>query len=306
MPTEALSPTTIAAERVSRPAAGDRQTLVQLDDAPVKMAFDGQHLYAACRHQLVKVPKDGGDATVLLERFLRVYSLVVDGDYLYVADDIEHVILRIRLDGSSQQVVTPMQRTPTGLQIDSSHLYWLVHHPSPQTRAVHRMSKQGGEVELLALVQPNGSLVGADDASLYVFVAPNRDENLPKHLATLSKNGSPLRPISLGDVLPNSRVHVGEHSLHFSDGRALYVAPRDGGSPRKLATARNLDQIEPDGDLVYYAVPSDGIYVVPSAGGAARQLAKTRWTHGLATDQEYLYYADGERQALRRMLKPAP
>jgi sugar lactone lactonase YvrE len=84
----------------------------------------------------------------------------VDISHLYWADMLTGTINEANLDGSNNHAIVTGQGTPTGVAVDSSHLYWA--NGVSNTGTINKANLDGTGVTTLATGQqtPRGVAVG--------------------------------------------------------------------------------------------------------------------------------------------------
>ena len=186
------------------------------------------------------------------------------------------------------------------LLTDGSRLFF--NEASPGKLKIAQVSVSGGETSVIPTSLANPLLAGiaADGSFLlsYTFDSP-----VAQPLWTI--------PLPTGEPRRFGTVESQTSSWYFPDGRVtfgsgtgLYVAEKDGSSPRKLLTASGLvgcPRVSPDGNRIVFATATPtgtivALYQASAEGSGAHEILRS--TQGSPTSCAY-WTADGEHLIYR-------
>lgn len=134
--------------------------------APTAIAVDQSFVYWGQNDSnhgaIYKLPKEGhGDPTLIVDNLSEVSSLVVHGDYLYWADDMDNNISRIKLDGKTPELLVDSTWYSNQIVLDDHFIYWTQLGGAGVPGSVLKVPLDGGKptvlVPLLSDLTPKAS-----------------------------------------------------------------------------------------------------------------------------------------------------
>ncbi|MBI4956993.1 MAG: hypothetical protein HY908_33570 [Myxococcales bacterium] len=158
-------------------------------------------------------------------------------------------------------------KEPTGLVLDGRILYWL----EAAAGEIATCPREGGAATRLAAGIGAPSALAVDDA--YVYVGESAGD---ERVLRLPKAGGSVEQVSRSPHGPVRAVVVDATHVYFcaEGAHALYLAPKAGGTPRRLAEGcGERTQIVLAGRDLYFTGSSPrgpGLFQVPTAGGPTR------------------------------------
>lgn len=192
------------------------------DGSPAMKAASGKHhvVLAGCQN----VPR----------------GLVVEGDFLYWANERGGEIMRMPRRGKPPERVVADQAWPAELALSKSHLYW-VNGGRPDNKhldgAVMRMPKAGGAPEVIANEQPRASSILIAGETLFWTTG-----------GVMGRPGTVMR------------------------------ARLDGSEPELIASGGNYGRLTRDASQVWFTDMKGPVGKVAIAGGKAEIVATDLWT----------------------------
>jgi hypothetical protein len=148
------------------------------------IALDETHVYFSA-NGLRRVPKNGGEATLLTRAFM-ASEIVVDNENVYwrpfVGEGMSPApVYAVSKTGGEPKTLTDPRKTANGLCIDDKFVYWI------QTDGIYKTDKQGGaNIEKIYSMPPDGE-ISSDlkmDADNFYFMQVKS-----RNLMRLSKTG---------------------------------------------------------------------------------------------------------------------
>ncbi|MCC6521864.1 MAG: hypothetical protein IT373_04320 [Polyangiaceae bacterium] len=156
---------------------------------------------------------------------------------------------------------------PTGLVLDGPRLYWL----EAAAGEIVAAPREGGAATRLAAGIGAPSGLAVDDA--YVYVGESAGD---ARVLRLPKAGGSVEQVAKSPHGPVRAVAVDATHVYFcaEGAHALYLAPKAGGTPRRLAEGcGERTQLVLEGRDLYFTGSSPrgpGLFQVPTAGGPTR------------------------------------
>ncbi|MFJ4806745.1 NHL repeat-containing protein [Streptomyces murinus] len=224
---------------------------------PYGVAADSDTLYITNTggNNVVKVSKNGGTPTTIVDSITDTTGVAVDNENLYIGKSAS-VVKVSKNGGTLIHTFDTGIRDPYGMAVDNENLY-IANHTN---RNVVKVSKSGGTpTTIVTGITPWGLAV--DGEILYIATG---DDTVVK----VSKNGGTPTPL-VTDITPRGLA---------VDGESLYIATRDdtvvkvsknGGTPTPLVTA----DINPFG----VAVDSDTLYILNNSKNSVVKRSKVLW-----------------------------
>jgi hypothetical protein len=182
-------------------------------------------------------------------------------------------------------VLATGQPGPNDLCADKAHLYWEVTPPNARvgarTSSIMTVPKAGGPTRKLYETPAEIAIdhMAADEDGIY-FVRRELKPPYPETVMRLPRgSASPVEVAATKGAV--GVLEVDATNVYWSDGAAVYVAPKAGGAPRALLgtsiSGATGVQFHVSGGNVYVMrgdVPT--LEIIPTAGGAGRTVALKR------------------------------
>jgi len=164
------------------------------------LAVDDTHVYYQNgKHQIERVPKEGGEPEQLTERGGPIDGL--DESFLYFHSDGS--LLRVPIEGGAALVLAEGQH-PVEVVKDEGHLYWIDEDRTSADKhagEVRKVPIAGGDVEVLARGETNLCCLALADTRVWFgngrFNTPDtragRDDERDPAIASVPKAGGPAK-----------------------------------------------------------------------------------------------------------------
>lgn len=170
------------------------------------IALDENYVYFSA-NGLRRVPKTGGDATLLTEAFI-AWEIVVDEENVYwmpfVGEGMSPApVYSVSKNGGVPKTLTDPRPSANGLCIDDKFIYWI------QTDGIYKTGKQGGaNIEKIYSMPPNGEISSnlKTDADNFYFLKVKSSS-----LMKLAKTGGEPQPLAKNV----GEFWVGENGIVF-------------------------------------------------------------------------------------------
>lgn len=138
------------------------------------------------RSRIVRVPKTGGERTVLTTSNGWARHFALDATHLYWIEELSGEVLAVAKSGGSPRMIAEKQRHPRGLALDDTHLYWSREPYSSDEASVLKTPKGGGPIEVVARGgDPRSLALGAR----YVFWTDMPSRSRHKVLRAANRGG---------------------------------------------------------------------------------------------------------------------
>lgn len=303
-------------------------TLVADVTAPTGLAVDDEHVYFGSRGladnayadgYVARVPKGGGEVTVMAAGQPRPLNMTIDGELLVwtlpgTQGETDGAVLAMPLDRSSAPwVIAGSMETPGNPVILGDDVIF-----TARDGTIRRAARDGSEADapsvlLDGIADPHD--LTADGETL--FWADGGGEASPAVLGRLDlPDGEPV-VLAAGITQPSYRLGIGRWYVFLGsfDQLSLFRVPIEGGAPELLAFglgSPNEVVVDEGRERVYFTTGPGG--VVASVSSRDRPTAVEgvavvqRYPSYLAQDDDHLYWTDGYLAqpggAIRRAVKP--
>jgi hypothetical protein len=163
--------------------------------------------------------------------------------------------------GDAPVVLATGQFSPGGLVIDADFVYFTTGHEGCQTLpGVSRVSKQGGNVEVLAKTMRPSHAIGVDGENVYWSDDPTSVCSTPQDkgfaiLAAPKGGGGPTATLALADdIEAPADIAVDDTHVYWGDPVAAIIlrVPKGGGMPQIVSGGPQATAIALFGDRVYW------------------------------------------------------
>jgi Domain of unknown function (DUF5050) len=294
----------------------DRQIVATDQAGPSDIVVDDTHLYWTNREsgQLVRLAKDAKTPQVLVDKQKSIGRLCVDDAHVYWTAGAE--ILKLPKAGGQPTVLataeTRRRRGPAGIAVDDAFVYW-TNYSSPDG-SINRVSKNGGEPRLLAAGQDGAFYLALSAGHVYwtnhsgfgkTVMRVSRDGGEPAAIAKFQNNPTYVAVDQHAAYWTNLTKHGTVMKWETAGGELQKIADDQAG-PSAIA----LDE-----SRVYWTSLEIGpgnwarrswILAAPKTGGPSRvivQAAEHFW--GLAVDDKYVYWTSFKAGTVARIRKPS-
>lgn len=252
-------------ERV--PKEGGARTIVSPHELlPMGITVDDTHVYWAARGNnggiIQRAPLAGGSPSLVADApFDLIPGLVTDRARVYwTSNQAMADVCSAPLGGGMVTTHAPLERSPQGLAIDATHVYWA----NGQEGTISRARIAGGSIETIASNQSNPNKVATDGTDVYWTNAgtPANDYTDGSVMKMPVAGGAPIAlaknltwPVSLkldGTVL--YWASIGTEKQKHADGAIVKMSAK-GGEPIVLASSQSFARgITVDEGFVYWIV----------------------------------------------------
>lgn len=260
-------------------------TLSWAKGEPGNVVVDTLNVYWAQNGQVLGMPLAGGSAVVLADQQSLPHGLAVDGTFVYWLSTDGSVMKAPIAGGPWTELATgPVAQlfgpTERGLVLDADHVYWINSATGESDGQILKVSKNGGEITVLADGEFHPAAIAVDSDSVYYTTFGWGFQDNPvaqgRVLRVPITGGTPT-VIASGQSSP-SALAVDSNSVYWANyfGNSIMQAPLQGGAPVTLATVRGIpDDLAIDSEHLYWLqdfVNDAAVMRVSLTGGDAVEL----------------------------------
>ncbi len=203
---------------------GGATSIVAQVPAPTQLAVDQTHVYfvSFVRQEpgglVQRVPKLGGPPEVLASGHLGLDNLVVDERDVYFRSNSG--LWRVPKQGGPAQSLWTRRPTQNALRLagDTTHLYFLLERPGSGKYSLARLSKSGGEPEIIGPVVNANARLALSETHVYFFRQASLTQDL---LAKVAKAGGEPETVD-GSGHSTGYLAVAGGDVYFSDINTVY------------------------------------------------------------------------------------
>jgi hypothetical protein len=227
--------------------------------------------------RIVRIPIDGGPATVIAADLDSPTAILADGDELFVTTSTK--LLRLPQDGSAPPVeLAPLESAGyADIAVDATHIYY-TEYTDPG--AVRRVARAGGSPETIATGDSYPSGIAVRGGRVYWNVLHGNV------IRSANVDGSDVTTFASDQPAPRLALEATDDTLYWIPEAVVPAtvmqAPLAGGAPVALGALTTHDVgYSPElvilGDYIYARTPlledgTCGIARLPLAGGPAEEL----------------------------------
>jgi hypothetical protein len=287
-------------------APGEPEELLGDLALPGRVAFDGDGIVLIDhRHyvdpaepdKLLRIPKTGGEPTVLLEA-ASIEGFLLLPDQIWINSYVEHaVIVYDRVSGLRvHEARLPSEQYPTQLVATADRVLAAL---TPQLSLIE-IDRTTGAGEVFWASSDEGSATWLQLAGERLIVPANY-RNKPSELTALSLDGTLTHVLLQAEGQLRSVAVSGEEVVFTDSAGTVGAVPSTGGDMRVVAPLLSPWGVLVDGDTLYVSSQPEycnddtlgAVYSVPLAGGTPLQLATAqRCPSGLLADEDALYWVN--------------
>jgi hypothetical protein len=215
----------------TRDANGSRTLTSESPLTIGSIAVDDADVYYTIDDKLRSVPRNGGAPTTIATGVGYAFNLLFDGSSFFLLDRgsavLDGRVLRVDADGSVHELLTNLD-LPTGMAMDGDALYVAATAGFPADGGnddgpLYRISKQTGEVDLLAENLYGPSSVSVDDTNVFIAAETEDDVggdqaslfSVPKSGGTVARVNGFGTGLSLDAVVDDGSVYM---TTYFASG----------------------------------------------------------------------------------------
>jgi len=241
----------------------DSKTLSWADGDPGNLVVDALNVYWAQSYdQILGMPLAGGTPVLIADQQSLPHGLAVDGTFIYWFNT-DGSLMKAPIAGGAwtelatgpvAQLSDPSQR---GLALDADNVYWINSATGQSDGQVLKVSKNGGQVTVLADHEFHPDAIAVDSMNVYYTTLGWGFLDNPVALGRVLKvpvTGGTPTVIASGQSSPTALV-VDSSNVYWANlfGNNIMKAALNGGAPVILATVQGTPQdLAVDSEHVYW------------------------------------------------------
>lgn len=207
---------------------GNPIVLASLPARPAAIALDETHAYVMTSSrrpeagQIVRVPKRGGTATIVLNGYAGLSGIAVDSTSLYFTTP--EGLYRANKDGASPALIVGGPRKAIHLAADRDYLYFYSEQSAGQW-GLFKLAKAGGPPVRLASNVHSNMDFALSDLAVYFFQETRSSyagQFTAYALRRVAKTGGIVETVDTGEIPSGRLALIGERVL-FTDINTVYV-----------------------------------------------------------------------------------